>query len=265
MCCVDLSCSHSIPPGISLRMRPVNERLRYIVTPSLIGWAHTQNDPCATRHPVAKPLLNTNTATSNTAAYRTFNHTHNAMVNSLLNTRKARTWQRCRASCNPPNFIDEYVVLGTFFKRLWVLMSRNSLNFNTPFNEITTPYLIRYSPWYVLSSPHIWNNIHLNIHKILQNISFAKVSRHVLFLSRSRYDLPSWLPLWRTCGVVIDLLQWDPDVSTFNVLQKFLQIPVKWTPLTQSSHCKLRNRKAILLRVKSMPTISAEYSRGYPG
>ena len=27
-------------------MRPANERRRYIVTSSLIGWAHAQNDPC---------------------------------------------------------------------------------------------------------------------------------------------------------------------------------------------------------------------------
>ena len=35
-------------PGIILCMRPVNERWCYSVTPSLIGWAHTQNDPCQT-------------------------------------------------------------------------------------------------------------------------------------------------------------------------------------------------------------------------
>ena len=29
-----------------LCMHPVNERRRYIVTSSLIGWEHTQNDPC---------------------------------------------------------------------------------------------------------------------------------------------------------------------------------------------------------------------------
>ena len=29
-------------------MRPANERRRYIVTSSLIGWVHTQNDPCHT-------------------------------------------------------------------------------------------------------------------------------------------------------------------------------------------------------------------------
>ena len=28
-------------PGISLGMHPANERRRYIVTTSLIGWAHT--------------------------------------------------------------------------------------------------------------------------------------------------------------------------------------------------------------------------------
>ena len=32
--------------GIILCMRPVNERWRYNVTSSLIGWAHKQNDPC---------------------------------------------------------------------------------------------------------------------------------------------------------------------------------------------------------------------------
>ena len=31
--------------GIILYMRPANERRRYIVTASLIGWVHTQNDP----------------------------------------------------------------------------------------------------------------------------------------------------------------------------------------------------------------------------
>ena len=31
--------------GIIMRMRPANERRRYNVTSSLIGWAHTQNDP----------------------------------------------------------------------------------------------------------------------------------------------------------------------------------------------------------------------------
>ena len=31
--------------GINLCMCPANERRRYIVTSSLIGWAHTQNDP----------------------------------------------------------------------------------------------------------------------------------------------------------------------------------------------------------------------------
>ena len=31
---------------VILRMRPANERWCYSVTPSLIGWAHTENDPC---------------------------------------------------------------------------------------------------------------------------------------------------------------------------------------------------------------------------
>ena len=32
--------------GIILCVHPANERLCYIVTSSLIGLAHTQNDPC---------------------------------------------------------------------------------------------------------------------------------------------------------------------------------------------------------------------------
>ena len=32
--------------------RPANERLRYIATSSLIGRAHTHNDPCICRRPV---------------------------------------------------------------------------------------------------------------------------------------------------------------------------------------------------------------------
>ena len=35
-----------IGPGIILCMRPANESRRYNVTSSLIGWMHTQNDPC---------------------------------------------------------------------------------------------------------------------------------------------------------------------------------------------------------------------------
>ena len=36
--------------GIILCMCPANERWRYSVTPSLIGWAHAQNDPCFGTH-----------------------------------------------------------------------------------------------------------------------------------------------------------------------------------------------------------------------
>ena len=35
-------------PGIILYMCPANERQHYIATSSLIGWAHSQNDPCMT-------------------------------------------------------------------------------------------------------------------------------------------------------------------------------------------------------------------------
>ena len=36
--------------GIILPMSPTNKRRRYMVTSSLIGWTHTQNDPCAHHH-----------------------------------------------------------------------------------------------------------------------------------------------------------------------------------------------------------------------
>ena len=49
---------HSGPDaGIILWMRQPNERLRYIVTSSLIGWTHTQNDPC--RHMLELNLITT--------------------------------------------------------------------------------------------------------------------------------------------------------------------------------------------------------------
>ena len=35
-----------VESGIILRIRPPNERRRYNVTSFLIGWVHTQNDPC---------------------------------------------------------------------------------------------------------------------------------------------------------------------------------------------------------------------------
>ena len=36
----------ALASGISLGMRPVNERRRYIVTTSLIGWTYTWTDSC---------------------------------------------------------------------------------------------------------------------------------------------------------------------------------------------------------------------------
>ena len=38
-------CTQYFPQG-SLCICPANERQRYIVMSSLIGWSHTQNDPC---------------------------------------------------------------------------------------------------------------------------------------------------------------------------------------------------------------------------
>ena len=36
-------------PGLILGLRPANERRRYKVTPSLIGWAQTKNEPWYTQ------------------------------------------------------------------------------------------------------------------------------------------------------------------------------------------------------------------------
>ena len=37
----------NVAPGIILYVYPANEGQRYSVTSSLIGWAHTKNDPCS--------------------------------------------------------------------------------------------------------------------------------------------------------------------------------------------------------------------------
>ena len=42
-CCSNINKVWSVTSGISLCMRPANERRYYIVTSPLIGWAHTQN------------------------------------------------------------------------------------------------------------------------------------------------------------------------------------------------------------------------------
>ena len=44
--------------GIVLCMHPTNERQRYIVTLSLIGWVHSQNDPCCCNHMIVATLKN---------------------------------------------------------------------------------------------------------------------------------------------------------------------------------------------------------------
>ena len=46
---VQAHCSYKLRGMNILCMCPANERWRYSVTPSLIGWAYTQNDPCPYR------------------------------------------------------------------------------------------------------------------------------------------------------------------------------------------------------------------------
>ena len=41
----------SVTPGIVLWMRAANEWRRYVVTSSLNGWVHSQNNPCDTPYP----------------------------------------------------------------------------------------------------------------------------------------------------------------------------------------------------------------------
>ena len=45
---------NNLPPGLILGLRLANERRRYKVTPSLIGWEQTQNQPCGSCDDVAR-------------------------------------------------------------------------------------------------------------------------------------------------------------------------------------------------------------------
>ena len=48
LACTQSTPGHGVPiyiPGLILGLRPANERRRYKVTPSLIGWAQTLNQP----------------------------------------------------------------------------------------------------------------------------------------------------------------------------------------------------------------------------
>ena len=47
--CFETTVLQAVVARIILCMRPANERRRYIVTSSLIGWVHTQIDPCCSR------------------------------------------------------------------------------------------------------------------------------------------------------------------------------------------------------------------------
>ena len=63
--CIPCSRNWDIAHSLAVRMRyawiilnihPTNERRRYIVTSSLIGWVHAQNDPCICRPPWIQSL-----------------------------------------------------------------------------------------------------------------------------------------------------------------------------------------------------------------
>ena len=46
VCPLPATSIYVVVSGINVWMRPANERWRCIVTSALIGWAHTQNEPC---------------------------------------------------------------------------------------------------------------------------------------------------------------------------------------------------------------------------
>ena len=52
-----IGCFYYSSWGIILCMRPANERRRYNVTSTLIGWGHSQNHPCSFTPYVMKPNL----------------------------------------------------------------------------------------------------------------------------------------------------------------------------------------------------------------
>ena len=63
--------------GIIWCMRPANERQRYTVTLSLIGWAHTRNNPCKHQWKIPGNISHTNTQ-------RNFTHTlRSQWINSM--------------------------------------------------------------------------------------------------------------------------------------------------------------------------------------
>ena len=53
---------NNTPSGINLRMHPANEWHHYNVTSSIIGWVHSQTDPCPLHVPSSPPVLFTTIA-----------------------------------------------------------------------------------------------------------------------------------------------------------------------------------------------------------
>ena len=75
--------------GIILCMRPANERRRYNVTSSPIGWAHTQNDPCMTYrwdYPIYRGLV---------TPYSTRYLVNNVLGNGLLHNGTKHYLNQC--------------------------------------------------------------------------------------------------------------------------------------------------------------------------
>ena len=108
--------SHTCCAGIILCMHPANRRRRYNVRSSLIGWAHTQNDPCLCRGIGSFPFDVTTPEQSHTSAkYLQRKYTHNnvtQMTNADIGLRNFRIFR-----CNllwPVDSPHKGLVMGRF-------------------------------------------------------------------------------------------------------------------------------------------------------
>ena len=92
---VGMQCMFS---GIFLCKRPANGRRRYNVMSFLIGWAHTQNDPCALLYPYEASLWRLDSKHTRLKTVKQIKHatyhniyiginTHNCMGNKLKFTK----------------------------------------------------------------------------------------------------------------------------------------------------------------------------------
>ena len=77
-------------PGkiVILGLGSANERWRYIVTSSLISWAHTQNDPCSGRINALRPYKNGDCFQSNKNAFENVDCNKQNFPNPFFNPKR---------------------------------------------------------------------------------------------------------------------------------------------------------------------------------